>query len=250
MEEQVEQVEVFVEDRNTPNDGSNMSNPSILTTNQNEMIDQIDESEPFTKSELDEIEAQLTGQNTVWQLAEFKARAAGYIELADRIRNKNVSDKELKKLLDDETLELSYLPIQDEEMNPGETANSGDFTPISNAQHALFTNNSGRIIPGASRYTWDEQVLEAGPANDKAVPSNLLINEVKRNAVTPSGVKKEALKVLSKTQIHEEKVASETKKNLNIDEKIDEELMSTDSDLEHVKKIAERAMHSEIDDFS
>jgi len=26
--------------------------------------------------------------------------------------------------------------------------------------------------------------------------------------------------------------------------------MSTDSDLEHVKRIAERAMHSEIDDFS
>lgn len=84
-----------------------------------------------------------------------------------------------------------------------ETVNSGELSPLSNADDVHSMHNSGRIIPGANRYTWDEQVIEDGPGNDK----------VKRIAFTPT-VEKEAINGLSRTKvIKEEKVAPETKIN-------------------------------------
>ena len=50
------EVEVFVEDRSSPNNESKIGNSSLMTTNHHEMIAEVDEDEPFTKSELDEIE--------------------------------------------------------------------------------------------------------------------------------------------------------------------------------------------------
>lgn len=46
----------------------------------------------MTESELDEVEEQLTGKGTTRNLAEFKARKNGDKEMADAIRNNNVTD--------------------------------------------------------------------------------------------------------------------------------------------------------------
>ena len=63
-----------------------------------------DEDKDMSDSELEEIEEQLTGQTTIRQLAEFKARALGDNETADKIRDIGMTHKELLEYIEDETI--------------------------------------------------------------------------------------------------------------------------------------------------
>ena len=47
----------------------------------------LNEDKPLSDSEQEEIDEQICGQNTTRQFAEYKARALGDLELADKIRN-------------------------------------------------------------------------------------------------------------------------------------------------------------------
>ena len=57
----------------------------------------------MSDSELEEIEEQLTGQTTIKQLAEFKARAIGDNATADKVRNNEFTHKELLEYIQDES---------------------------------------------------------------------------------------------------------------------------------------------------
>ena len=58
----------------------------------------------MSDSELEEIEEQLTGQTTVKQLAEFKARSFGDNTTADKVRNNEFTHKELLEYIYDESM--------------------------------------------------------------------------------------------------------------------------------------------------
>jgi len=65
----------------------------------------------MSESELEEIQEQLSGDQTTKQLAEFKARALGDLQLADHIRSSKFTHQQLMEYLEDETV-LKSLPAQ------------------------------------------------------------------------------------------------------------------------------------------
>ena len=52
-------------------------------------------------SDIEEGEAQLTSLNTTKQLAEYKARVVGEHEMADKIRENNVTNNELRDFINE-----------------------------------------------------------------------------------------------------------------------------------------------------
>ena len=63
----------------------------------------ITDDKPLSDSEQEEVDEQITGQNTTRQFAEYKARALGDIELADQIRNNQLGHKAILAYMDDDT---------------------------------------------------------------------------------------------------------------------------------------------------
>ena len=79
-------------------DGKAVYDPSIFDVQL-----KINDDKPLSDSEQEEIDEQITGQGTTRQFAEYKARALGDIEMADRIRNNQLGHKAILEYMDDET---------------------------------------------------------------------------------------------------------------------------------------------------
>ena len=76
----------------------------------------ITDDNSMNESELEEIEVQLTSQDTCRQLAEFKARALNDLAIADRIRANQLNHQELLAYIDDESVLPQFGPDESVEL--------------------------------------------------------------------------------------------------------------------------------------
>lgn len=79
-------------------DGKPVYDPSIF-----DPAMKLQEDKPLSDSEQEEIDEQICGQNTTRQFAEYKARALGDLDLADKIRNGQLGHKAILAYMDDDS---------------------------------------------------------------------------------------------------------------------------------------------------
>lgn len=80
------------------------SNSKLKQLDSSIFMKKIGDDEEMSDSELEEIEEQLTGQTTIRQLAEFKARGIGDEETANKVRNNELSAKQMLEYIEDESV--------------------------------------------------------------------------------------------------------------------------------------------------
>lgn len=106
----------------------------------------------MSDSEQEEIDEQLTGFNTTKQMAEFKARALGEEDIADKIRANGMAHKELLKYLDEKSMALPLHTLntetQDDEDNTARFDTGDDSKQLGH------------------RYSWDKDGQTGAPPHD------------------------------------------------------------------------------------